>query len=171
MTTSNPTISFIIQRLLRYGMTGLDAACYPFPPGYHHQAETLTPLCALYMLTDFLLERAQPAVMPGSPPEDALFDGVMALCDAAQPYKPVVQVLWDELWVHPVTFLQFSPYLRVALLTWARRHSVFVAQTLAEELILGRILGKTFLSWLHDDTPDQSATMVTLDHTIKQLVR
>lgn len=103
--------------------------------------------------------------------KDILFDIFMTRFDALQPYKPVMKSFWKECFFTPEDFpsLTCQGY---SSMTWMLEAAHLNGRGLSGFM---RVQGLTALymytlrTWLKDDTPDLSQTMVALDLGLTKL--
>lgn len=176
-------IHFLWQKAQHDGLDGLkiDAVICGMPGFDPDEIRRLipTPGHAVLLLFDAVRAEAQleinqifPLTDEGSAdvsPHDYLFDVIMAHFDAARPYQKAVVRLWQDLFLNPMQVWTITPYFMRAGDAWlsasgGQRKDFWVhAQKAAFQILLLA----TLKTWVGDDTPDQSKTMMALDKNLK----
>ncbi|MEN8236306.1 MAG: hypothetical protein ABFQ95_01970 [Pseudomonadota bacterium] len=103
--------------------------------------------------------------------QSRLFAIVMDRFDVMQEYKPVLQVLWRDLWKDPLFFLCQAPH------SFNSMRWVLEASGVETASLLGSVRVKIFTgfylsvvhTWLSDNTTDMAETMAALDQGLKRL--
>lgn len=179
-------IHFLWQKAARDGLNGLkiETIIYEMPAFNPDAIRRLIPTSGHAILLLFDAVRAQAQVQideifpetderpADASPHDYLFDVIMAHFDAARPYQAAIARLWGDLFLNPMEVWTIAPYfMRVGdawlLASGGQRKDFWVhAQKAAFQILLLA----TFKTWVGDETPDQSKTMMALDKNLKDFL-
>lgn len=103
-------------------------------------------------------------------PRDRLFDVVMRRFDALLPYRDAIRRIRSELRGDPSSVLTVLCRMNrsMSLTLEAAGISSSGLRGLARTQVLAAIYGRTFRTWLDDDSPDMAPTMAELDGQLRR---
>jgi hypothetical protein len=130
------------------------------------------PAFMVLVLIEAIHNRTMQTLLPSTLPiQDQLTDMVMAHLDACLAHKKSIQRLWGDLASMPLALLTLRPHLMQMVARILKECGVEDDGLLAP--IRLRAYFALFLYvlyvWIHDDTPQQEHTLVSLDRGLKRL--
>ncbi len=155
------------------GLSGLRYDLIDLNDTSHIEIQALipTPGHAVLALFQSIKEQVSITKEEGSPPPpERLFDIIMAHFDVALPHRQSVRRLWQDIFFSPFDLWTITPHFSAEMDLWLDQSGIDHSGLLGygKEAAFKVLFTTMLKTWLDDDTPDQSKTMVALDQGIKR---